>query len=124
MGLQKRDNLYSGLGLLFVICVLVFIGVQSVRETTEGNLNERVVTAQMIACGVNQTLPIAKNEIEQAAQMIGLEDKNTLPKLCVLDSLYTSSRSFCHVFLVNAPVLMSENWESSLVIIRNRNTWS
>ncbi len=107
MELQKRDNLYSGLGLLFAICVLVFIGVWSVREITERNSNERVVMAQMIACSVDQALPIANNEIEQAAQMISLEDKNTLPALRVLDNLYTFSRIICYVPWVNSsPIIL------------------
>lgn len=101
MGLQKRASLYGGLGLLFLVGILVFIGVWVVREATERSLNERVAVAQMVARGVDQALLTAKNEMERLAVMVNLEDKDAILEQHVLDNLYTFSGTFSHVFLVD-----------------------
>ncbi len=101
MGLQKRASLYSGLGLLFLVSILVFIGLWAVREITERSLNERVAVAQMVARGVDQTLLTAKNELERLTAMVNLEDEDTLPERYMLENLYVFSGTFSHVFLVD-----------------------
>ncbi|MFC2071149.1 GAF domain-containing protein [Chloroflexota bacterium] len=102
MGLQKKASLYGGVGLLFLVGILVFIGVWVVREATERSLNERVAVAQMVARGVDQALLSAMNELERLAVMVNLEDKDTIPEQHVLDNLYTFSGTFSHVFLVDS----------------------
>ena len=102
MSLQKRASLYSGVGLLFLVGILVFMGIWAVRETTERSLNERVAVAQWVARVVDQTLLTAKDELEHVALMVNLEDEDTISERQALDNLYTFSGTFNHIFLVDS----------------------
>lgn len=115
MGLQKRASLYSGLGLLFLVGILVFIGVWAVRETTERSLNERVAVARMVARGLDQDLLMAINELERLAVMVDLEDEDTLSEQQVLDNLYTFSGTFSHLFLVDSAGKLL-GWQPSSIV--------
>lgn len=102
MGLQARASLYSGLGLLFLVGILVFIGVWVVRDTTRRSLNERVAVAQMVSRGVDQSLRTAQDDLTTLASMVNLDDGDPAPEQQELASLLTFSGTLSQVFLVDA----------------------
>jgi hypothetical protein len=102
MGLQRRVSLYSGLGLLFLLAILVTVGVWVVGDTTERSLNERVAVAEMVSSGVDQALWSAQDKMITLADMVDLEDEDVSPEQQMLASLYTFSDTLSHVYLIDS----------------------
>jgi nitrate/nitrite-specific signal transduction histidine kinase len=101
MGLQQRASLYSGLGLLFLVGILVFIGVWVVRDTTDRSLNERVAVAQMVSRGVDQALQSAQDELATLAALVDLDDGDPAPEQQALTNLLAFSGTLNHIFLMD-----------------------
>ncbi|MBF8264469.1 MAG: GAF sensor signal transduction histidine kinase [Dehalococcoidia bacterium] len=103
MSLQRKASLYSGLGILALLCILAFLGVRSVVETSQRTFQERVIMAQVVAQEVDRALGKARTDLHEFATLesIDVEDSNPLPERQALESLYRYSRSFTFLFLLD-----------------------
>ncbi len=103
MNLRQKASLYTGVGLLALVGLLAFLGMKALEESTQRALQERVIMAQMVAGGVDQTLGKARSDLLELASIksINLEDGNPLPERQALQSLFQFSRSFTLLFILD-----------------------
>ncbi|MDP2948091.1 MAG: GAF domain-containing protein [Chloroflexota bacterium] len=104
MNLQVKIGLFVFAGLLVVFGLLGYLGLHALSQSTDRTLDERLILAETVAQGMDQTLSQSLEQLKKfaTAEAVDLEDGDLAPEKEALEELYQYSGPYiANTFLLD-----------------------
>jgi len=104
LSLEKRIPLFAGIALVVILTIFTLLGLQAVSDSRNQALQERLVTARMIASHIDLTLSHVLRMLDMTAKQLApdLDPLNIEREDAILASAYQQLGTFKHnLFLLD-----------------------
>lgn len=114
--IRKRVFLMVGIGLAFILTLLVFFSIEALQKSADRTLTERLSVARLVAGHIDDHIADTLSLLERAAASKGfdLTDADPAPERRTLRELHRAGVFSCHVFITDrrGVVLLTEPYGS------------